>query len=79
MFVAIDDFSHELYVVIFSDRIAISAAKLLLRDMVDCCPYTIECVYSDNGAEYKGSVNHSFGIVCHAKPCCVNNAAISNI
>lgn len=66
LFVAIDDFSRELYAAIFPDRTAASAAKFLLRDVVDCCPYTIECVYFDNGVEYKGSANHPFGTACHA-------------
>lgn len=65
LFVAIDDFSRELYAAILPDRTAASAAKFLLHDVIDCCPYTIECVYSDNGVEYKGSANHPFGIACH--------------
>nr|WP_245945449.1 DDE-type integrase/transposase/recombinase [Neisseria dentiae] len=51
LFVAIDDFSRELYAAILPDRTAASAAKFLLRDVIDCCPYTIECAYSDNGVE----------------------------
>ena len=27
--------------------------------------YLIECVYSDNGTEYKGSANHAFGVACY--------------
>ena len=28
-------------------------------------PYLIECVYSDNGTEYKGSANHAFRVACY--------------
>ena len=54
LFVAIDDFSRELYAAILPDKTADSAAKFLTE-------YLIECVYSDNGTEYKGSANHAFG------------------
>ena len=58
-FVAIDDFSRELYAAILPDRTAASAAKFLLHDVIDCCPYTIECAYSDNGVEYRGNTGTS--------------------
>ena len=53
-FVAIDDFSRELYAAILPDKTADSAAKFLTE-------YLIEYVYSANGTEYKGSANHAFG------------------
>lgn len=28
------------------------------------CPYLIECIYSDNGRGYKGTVHHPFGFTC---------------
>ena len=28
------------------------------------CPYLIECIYSDNGRGYKGTVHHPFGLTC---------------
>ncbi|STZ51235.1 Integrase core domain [Neisseria dentiae] len=68
LFVVIDDLSCELcelYVAILPDRTAVSTAKFLLRDVVDCCPYTIEYVYPNNGVEYKGSANYPFGIACY--------------
>lgn len=66
LFVAIDDFSRKLYAAILPDRTSTSAAKFLVRDVIDCCPYTIECVYSDNGMEYKGSAaNHPFSVACY--------------
>lgn len=64
LFVAIDDYSRELYAAILPDRTAASAAKFLLRDVIDCCPYTVECAYSDNGVEYKGNASHPFSVVC---------------
>ena len=64
LFVAIDDFSRELYAAIMPDKTASSAAKFLLEDVIKPCPYLIECVYSDNGTEYKGTVHHPFGLTC---------------
>lgn len=64
LFVAIDDYSRELYAAILPDRTAASAAKFLLHDVIDCCPYTVECAYSDNGMEYKGNASHPFGAAC---------------
>lgn len=68
LFAAVDDYSRGLYAAILPDRTAAGAAKLLLRDAIDCCPYTAECAYSDNGMEYKGSASHPFGAAC-----CQNN------
>ena len=65
LFVAIDDFSRELYAAILPDKTADSAAKFLTEHLIDPCPYLIECVYSDNGTEYKGSANHAFGVACY--------------
>lgn len=64
LFVAIDDFSRELYAAIMPDKTASSAAKFLLEDVIKPCPYLIESVYSDNGTEYKGTVHHPFGLTC---------------
>ena len=62
LFVAIDDFSRELYAAILPDKTADSAAKFLTEHLIDPCPYLIGRVYSDNGTEYKGSANHAFGV-----------------
>ena len=64
LFVAIDDFSRELYAAILPDKTADGAAKFLTEQVIEPCPYLIECVYSDNGSEYKGGGNHAFGVVC---------------
>jgi len=63
LFVAIDDFSRELYAGIFPDKTQHSAA-LFLKQVADECPYTIEYTYSDNGKEFKGTGNHAFTKVC---------------
>ena len=57
-------FSRELYAAILPDKTANSAAKFLLEDVIEPCPYLIECVYSDNGTEYKGTLHHPFGLTC---------------
>ena len=62
LFVAIDDFSRELYAAILPDKTAKSAAAFLDERVIRPCPYQIDCIYSDNGSEYKGAANHAFGI-----------------
>jgi len=64
LFVAIDDFSRELYAAILPDKTQFSAANFLAQ-VVDECPYAVECAYSDNGTEYKGKSNHAFVSFCH--------------
>ena len=63
LFVAIDDYSRELYVGIFPDKTQHSA-ELFLKQVIDECPYTIEYAYSDNGKEYKGTDQHGFVKSC---------------
>ena len=53
LFVSIDVFSRELYAAILPDKTQNSAATFLAQ-VIEECPYTIECGYSDNGTEYKG-------------------------
>lgn len=64
LFVAIDDFFRELYSAILPDRTTASAARFLLRDVIACFPYTVECAYFDNGMEYRGNVAHPFAVAC---------------
>ena len=59
LFIAIDDFSRELYAGILPDKTQASAARFLGQVIAEC-PYTIECNYSDNGTEYKGTPGHAF-------------------
>ncbi|MCP3178346.1 DDE-type integrase/transposase/recombinase, partial [Desulfuromonas sp. KJ2020] len=63
LFVAIDDYSRELYAGVFPDKTQHSA-ELFLRQVVDECPYTIEYTYSDNGKEFKGTGEHAFVKAC---------------
>ena len=57
LFVGIDDFSRELYVAIKQDKTQHSSQEFL-EQILDECPYTIEQIYTDNGLEYKGNINH---------------------
>ena len=63
LFVGIDDFSRELYAGIFPDKTQFSSSEFF-RQTFDQCPYTIECAYSDNGTEYKGTKDHAFVSFC---------------
>ncbi len=59
LFVAIDDFSRELFAAILPDKTQHSARKFL-DQVVDECAYSIEQFYTDNGKEYnelKGYAN----------------------
>lgn len=64
LFVGIDDYSRELYAGIYEDKTQFSAAEFLNKDVLAQCPYTVECVYSDNGSEYKGTKAHAFVSLC---------------
>jgi transposase InsO family protein len=66
LFVGIDDYSRELYAGIYPDKSQFSAAEFLLKDVLEQCPYTIECAYSDNGTEYKGTLEHAFVQTCRS-------------
>jgi len=64
LFVAIDDYSRELYAAIFPDKTQTSA-KAFLEQVLEECPYTIEQYYSDNGKEYRGDpAHHAFMKLC---------------
>lgn len=65
LFVAIDDYSRELYAAIMPDKTAFSASKFLTEHVLAPCPYLIEVIYSDNGTEYKGTKDHEFGKACY--------------
>lgn len=64
LFVAIDDFSRELYAAILPDKTQHSAAAFL-QQVIEECPYTIEYAYSDGGAGYRGSESHAFVKLCN--------------
>jgi transposase InsO family protein len=64
LYVAIDDFSRELYAAIMPDRTQYSSAAFL-KQVLEECPYTIEQWYTDNGTEYKGNPKeHEFMKLC---------------
>jgi hypothetical protein len=64
LFVAIDDYSRELYAGIYPDKSSWSAARFL-QSVLKECPYTIERILTDNGTEYKGRYNeHDFMRTC---------------
>lgn len=64
LFVAIDDFSRELYAAILPDKTQHSAACFLAEGVLAQCPYQIDYAYSDNGKEYKGRSEHAFVKTC---------------
>lgn len=66
LFVAIDDFSRELYAAILPDKTQYSAARFL-EQVVNECPYTIEVWYTDNGREFVANPGtHAFMKLCKA-------------
>ena len=64
LFVAIDDYSRELYAAIMPDKTQFSSAQFLTEHLLAQCPYEIDYIYSDNGKEYKGTPNHAFVQTC---------------
>lgn len=64
LYVAIDDFSRELYAAVLPDRTQYSST-IFLRQVLEECPYTMETWYTDNGTEYKGNpIKHEFMRLC---------------
>lgn len=64
LFVAIDDYSRELYAAILPDRTAASAGSFP-GQVLEECAYTIETAYTDNGKEFQGNPeHHSFAELC---------------
>lgn len=53
-YVFIDDFSRTLFADILPDQTSYSAA-IVLDEAVQMMPFKIECMYSDNGKEFKGA------------------------
>lgn len=66
LFVAIDDFSRELFAAILPNKTQDSSSKFL-EQVIEECPYTIEIAYSDNGTEYKGTIDHKFVELCKSQ------------
>lgn len=64
LYIAIDDYSRELYAAILPDGTQYSATTFL-GQVLEECPYTIETWYTDNGTEYKGNpLKHEFMRLC---------------
>lgn len=63
-FVAIDNFSRELYTDIFPHKTQISAACFLIDTVIAQCSYRIDYAYSDNSKEFKGTNDHAFVKAC---------------
>ena len=64
LFVAIDDYSRELYAAILPDKTAASAGSFL-GQVLEECAYTIETAYTDNGKEFQGNPeHHAFAELC---------------
>lgn len=64
LYVAIDDFSRELFTAILPDKTQLSATAFL-EQVQEECAYTIECWYTDNGKEWDGSpARHTFVQAC---------------
>jgi transposase InsO family protein len=64
LFIAIDDFSRELFAAILPDKTQHSAQGFL-EQVIEECAYTIEEYYTDNGKEYRGDpTHHAFMLTC---------------
>lgn len=63
LFVAIDDYSRHLFADILPDK-TMESSGIFLESCIDTVPYKIECAYSDNGTEFKGTDEHDFVRVC---------------
>lgn len=64
LYIAIDDFSRELYAAILPDKTQYASATFL-KQVLEECPYTIELWYTDNGTEFKGNPEeHLFMQLC---------------
>ncbi|MBN3858948.1 DDE-type integrase/transposase/recombinase [Neisseriaceae bacterium PsAf] len=64
LFVGINDFSRELYAEIYPDKSQFSAADFLQNNILEQSPYFIDCIYTDNGTEYKGTKDHALVQLC---------------
>lgn len=63
LFVAIDDYSRTLFADIFPDKTSYSAA-IFLEEATQHFGFHVQCVYSDNGSEYKGKNGHALHDYC---------------
>jgi transposase InsO family protein len=54
LYVFIDDYSRVLFADILPDQTSYSAA-IVLDEALEMLPFSVECMYSDNGKEFKGA------------------------
>lgn len=54
LYVFIDDYSRTLFADILPDQTSYSAA-IVLDEAIEMLPFKVECIYSDNGKEFKGA------------------------
>lgn len=54
LYVFVDDYSRTLFADILPDQTSYSAA-ICLDEAIELLPFKIECMYSDNGKEFKGA------------------------
>lgn len=57
LYVFIDDYSRTLFADILPDQTSFSAA-IVLDEALQMLPFRVECLYSDNGKEFKGAFKH---------------------
>src|SRR3989344_893619 len=57
LYVFIDDYSRTLFADILPDQTSYSAA-IVLDEALQMLPFKTECIYSDNGKEFKGAFKH---------------------
>ena len=57
LYVFVDDYSRTLFADILPDQTSYSAA-IVLDEAIQMMPFKIECMYSDNGKEFKGEFKH---------------------
>ena len=57
LYVFIDDCSRTLFADILPDQTSYSAA-IVLDEALEMLPFKVECIYSDNGKEFKGAFKH---------------------
>lgn len=64
LFVAIDDYSRWIFADMFPDKTSYSAA-IFLEEVKKKFPFKLQCLYSDNGSEYKGRKSiHPVSVFC---------------
>jgi transposase InsO family protein len=57
LYVFIDDCSRVLFADILPDQTSYSAA-IVLDEVLEMLPFSVECIYSDNGKEFKGAFKY---------------------